>query len=173
MSTSNEIPRMSRVIAAIVDMLILGPVIILTSNLINSDTSRTIIQSLISLTFTFYRIGAHHLFGQTLGKYITHIKVIDGSTKTLRISLARSLQRDSPLLIFGIRQIILMPTVLRSTESIALLIGAIFVLIAVLWYATNLWIILFASSGLTYYDRWCGTTVVRVSTASANTEQRL
>jgi uncharacterized RDD family membrane protein YckC len=120
-----------------------------------------------------YRVAAHHLWGRTLGKLLCSILVVSRSAM-VRPSLRHSLIRESVLGVGVISDVILtLGLVMTSfSEPIILSLAALAGLIAVVWYLGNLLAILFQSSGLTYYDRWFGTAVIRVSSASAGAEQK-
>src|SRR5688500_17287016 len=104
MSLNNSLEKYqtigSRCVALIIDSIVLIPLWGLGS-LINSSVGSTslstfVISTLASLTAVFYNILMHALFGQTLGKMLVKVKVLDISE--VPINLGQAAIRSLPQL---------------------------------------------------------------------------
>src|SRR5688500_11811967 len=105
MSLNNSLDKYqtiaSRIVALIVDSIVLIPLWVLSS-LINSAAGSTslstfIVSTLSSFTAVFYVILMHAFFGQTLGKILMKIKVVDISE--VSVNLGQAAMRSLPQLI--------------------------------------------------------------------------
>jgi uncharacterized RDD family membrane protein YckC len=88
---------LKRVGASIVDGIVFMPLLLIDQWLFsNTDNNAVLILWTVFTTFLtlFYSIFAHYKYGQTIGKWVTGVKVLDISeTKTL--SIRQSILRDS------------------------------------------------------------------------------
>ena len=95
---------LKRLGAAIVDGIVFMPLLLVDQWLIGkTDNNSLIISWTIFTTFLslFYSIFAHYKYGQTIGKWVAGVKVLDISeTKTL--TLRHSILRDSFYLVIEI-----------------------------------------------------------------------
>jgi uncharacterized RDD family membrane protein YckC len=94
-----------RCVALIVDTIVLIPLTVFGSYLVNyfDKSSLTIfsVSSLLGLLSVFYYILMHALFGQTLGKMLMKVKVVDISQSPINLGQAaiRSLPQMIPVII--------------------------------------------------------------------------
>ena len=86
-----------RIWAGIVDIIVFMPFLLVDRFLISQTTNDYIIINWEAFTFfspILYRIVAHCKYGQTIGKWVAGVKVLDIS-ETRTISLGQSILRDS------------------------------------------------------------------------------
>jgi uncharacterized RDD family membrane protein YckC len=95
---------LKRLGAAIVDGIVFMPLLLVDQWLLGkTDNSSLIISWTIFTTFLslFYSIFAHYKYGQTIGKWVTGVKVLDIS-ETSTLTLRQSFLRDSFYLVIEI-----------------------------------------------------------------------
>lgn len=94
-----------RILASIIDgvMLSLPPLIIFAN--IDNKTFALYFFNLYSIIPVLYFVLCNYYYGQTLGKNVLDIKVVDNSTEQ-NINLKQAILRDSPLIILTILALI-------------------------------------------------------------------
>jgi uncharacterized RDD family membrane protein YckC len=95
---------LKRLGAAIVDGIVFTPLLLVDQWLLgNTDNNSLVISWTIFTTFLslFYSIFAHYKYGQTIGKWVAGIKVLDIS-ETRTLTLRQSILRDSFYLVIEI-----------------------------------------------------------------------
>jgi uncharacterized RDD family membrane protein YckC len=101
MQTEKYRTGLKRLWAAIVDSIIFMPLLLVDKWLFTSGKNNSLLTSWIIFT-TFlpivYSIFLHYKYGQTIGKWVAGIKVLD-ATETKNISIKQSIARDSVYLI--------------------------------------------------------------------------
>ncbi|MEX6690166.1 RDD family protein [Danxiaibacter flavus] len=87
--------------AAVVDGIVFMPILLVDRYLITSATNKFVLltwQTFSIFIPVFYSIIAHYKYGQTVGKWVTGVKVLD-VTETRNISLQQSFLRESVYLL--------------------------------------------------------------------------
>jgi uncharacterized RDD family membrane protein YckC len=101
MQTEKYRTGLKRLWAAIVDSIVFMPLLLVDKWLFTSGKNNSLLTSWIIFT-TFlpivYSIFLHYKYGQTIGKWVAGIKVLD-ATETKNISIKQSIARDSVYLI--------------------------------------------------------------------------
>jgi uncharacterized RDD family membrane protein YckC len=97
MDTEKYQTGLKRIWAAIVDGIVFMPFLLVDRFLISPTTNEYLIISWQTFTVfipIFYSIIAHYKYGQTIGKWVACVKVLDIS-ETKTINLQQSILRDS------------------------------------------------------------------------------
>lgn len=113
---------LKRIGAAIVDGIVFMPLSLVAQWLLNNSNNAIIISWSVFTTFLilFYSIFAHYKYGQTIGKWVAGVKVIDIS-ETKPLTLRQSIMRDSFYLtveIVGLLYFLFLRLQIGSTEHI-------------------------------------------------------
>lgn len=153
--------------AAIIDTLVFAPLII--ADKLIRDTFENKIGILLWLTIItaitiLYSVYFHLKFGQTVGKMVAKVKVVDIS-ETKNISLKQALLRDSVYIIFEIIRLgyfatlimkFLMPTsnLLEDYDDFGMIISLV-------WVGLELTSMLTNSKKRAIHDFLAGTVVIR------------
>ncbi len=77
--------------AEIIDGIIFLPLVFLMPDNADKSIFWVVFQSGVYLT---YSIIGHHKYGQTIGKYLTQVKVVPNNDETKLLSLEQSIKRD-------------------------------------------------------------------------------
>jgi len=109
----------TRLLAAIVDELILIPLSIAFGYIeVNSIPSFITVSFSYSLLYAGYFIYSHFKFGQTVGKRLFSIKVVNVFDEKNHISLLQSLKREGVLLMFDVVLLVYFSIEVMKTNNI-------------------------------------------------------
>jgi len=126
--------------ASLIDGLLFAAILYIECLLfgVEYDSKDRFLQALNGLQFSLYAIVMHGMFGQTLGKMLTQVKVLNNETED-KINLLQALRRESVSLALNaswVIMIITITTIYEMTgsipESLAYSVIA-FGLIALIW----------------------------------------
>ncbi|WP_445427997.1 RDD family protein [Alishewanella sp. HL-SH05] len=154
--------------AAIIDGLLFTLILYIESLLFGIEYSNqnTLLHAFNGLQLSIYTLVMHGYFGQTLGKMITKVKVLDHASESA-ISLKQALRRESVNLALNIIYISLLLTValsivtsgtISSTLTVAIMSFAVF---AVVWSISEFVTMLFNHKRRALHDFIGKTVVVR------------
>lgn len=91
-----------RLLAAIIDGIILYPISFLDSFYTNKSVPLFVMGTLaVAVIYLFYFVFSHAKFGYTIGKKVTGLKVLDVSESRL-ITVKSSMLRESPLVVINL-----------------------------------------------------------------------
>jgi len=130
------------------------------------DTQDKFLQALNGVQFAIYAIFMHGLFGQTLGKMVMNVKVLNHDTET-EININQALRRESVNLLLNISWVLIILAVavsleLSGTISKSLSYGVIgFGILAMAWGISEFVTMLFNDKRRAIHDYIGKTVVVR------------
>lgn len=99
--------------AGIIDGLIFLPLVLLMPDNADKSIFWIIFQNVLSLA---YSIIGHHKYGQTIGKRLTFVKVVQNNDETKLISLEQAIKRDLISIIFVLAEVFVIALSLADTE---------------------------------------------------------
>jgi uncharacterized RDD family membrane protein YckC len=132
---------------------------------------------IIALVTIVYSVGLHARFGQTLGKRITSVRVIDLS-ETRGLTLRQALRRDIGLIVFTAAAFVyeVMTTTLGHQAGAARIADGLLTLASILWFLIEIVTMIGNSKRRALHDLIAGTVVVRTDevtwTADAPVEEK-
>lgn len=155
--------------AALIDGLLFAVILYIECLLfgVEYDSRDRFLQALNGLQFSLYAIVMHGMFGQTLGKMITQVKVLNNETED-KINLLQALRRESVSLALNASWVIMLitiATIYEMTGSIpeGLAYGVIaFGIIALIWGISEFITMLFNKKRRALHDFIGKTVVVRI-----------
>jgi uncharacterized RDD family membrane protein YckC len=157
-----------RIFAAIVDGIVLiCPYLAVTLNAMKFQNMDLVIATAIVFPFAgiAYSVFGHYFFGQTLGKAIVNIKVVDHSTYS-KLTWRQALLRDSPSLISQIAGSIIYALVTTNiiqsnniTESITEFLEAV----TTYWFWAEFITMLFNKKRRAIHDFIAETAVIKTT----------
>jgi uncharacterized RDD family membrane protein YckC len=151
-----------RVGASILDSFILAPVswiIALVFILVDSSPAMTAVSSaLVGIISVFYNILTHNLYGQTVGKLVAKVKVLDDSEKS--INFGQAVLRSFPQLIIAMFAVSF-STADKSAADSARFIGTIIYWLFGLFLVADVIICLSNEKHRALHDFIAGTVVVK------------
>lgn len=162
-----------RLWAGFVDSLVLWPLAFVLTLTLQLDIPlwlSIIVWFLQSLIWVAYSVYMHGKYGQTIGKMVTKVKIIDAKTHN-PISFRHAIVRDSiPILIIIISEVYLAYHLATGTISIDDLIkgesgtgAGWFLLIFAGWYLAEIITMLTNSKRRALHDFLAGTVVIRTN----------
>lgn len=108
---------LKRLGATLIDAVIFLPVLFLSNELFGPDPEKSIGWQIIQNGLYYgYSIIGHTLYGQTIGKRITSIKVVQNEDETKLLTFYQSFMRDSIGVAFFLLQIIILVFNYGDTE---------------------------------------------------------
>jgi len=131
---------------------------------IDSDAQPESLQALNGVQLSVYVIFMHGLFGQTIGKMIMNVKILDHATES-DIGIKQALRRESVNLIINIiwaSMVIFLAASIEATGSITVTFASIvvgFTLLAAIWGIAEFITMLFNNKRRAIHD-FIGRTVV-------------
>ena len=152
--------------ASFVDSLVVWPLHIILDFIQKPDSSVWLlltVSSLRSLLWIIYSIYLHGTYGQTIGKMVTRVKIVDAETHS-SISFRHAIMRDSVptlfIIAFTVYQAYYFAIGTMSVPSRGL---ALFNSIFLLWYAVELLTMLTNEKRRALHDFIASTLVVRTN----------
>jgi uncharacterized RDD family membrane protein YckC len=126
-----------------------------------------------SLSFDIYSVAMHTRYGQTLGKMVMGVKVLDISER--KLSLRQALLRDCVPIIFDLLIIYEgLPAVVsgasRADATELSLVMEVAAYGSLLWFAAELLTMLFSSKRRALHDFIAGSVVIRIGEAGVVTK---
>ncbi len=108
---------LKRLLAAIIDGILLYPISFLESLYMNKGVSLFAVGTLaVTSAYLFYFILLHAKYGHTIGKKITGLRVLDISESRL-INFKKSILRESPLIVINLGIILYVITFFNADLS--------------------------------------------------------
>lgn len=152
---------LERFFALFIDGFILWVVALLLSLVdISQGILSTIIQIIASIAPYVYNICLHGYSGQTIGKYLTGVKVYDKS-EVVQISYYQAFLRDIVPLVTLVSSYLLSLFV-TSNVMIALALGFIFAFLLFIWAILEIVTMLFNEKRRALHDLIAGTVVLKL-----------
>jgi uncharacterized RDD family membrane protein YckC len=162
-----------RFVALIIDYLLLIPIMYsslqlkpyLFENGFSADLSTFVVTKLSLILYTLYYVLMHGFFGQTLGKMVVGVKVVD--TADVKINIGQSLIRSLPQIILiiitlGFNSRYLMSGETNQKESqIAAAVESLLSIAVLLWTVLNIIVTLSSNKHEALHDLFAGTVVVK------------
>ena len=99
--------------AGIIDGIIFLPLVFLTPENADKSIPWIILQNGL---YIIYSIIGHHKFGQTLGKRLTFVKVVQNNDETKLLSFEQAFKRDLISIIFVVTEILVIALNLAETD---------------------------------------------------------
>lgn len=156
-----------RAVALLLDSVLLLPIGILDEWVKSLALPREIFYILIfgiNMAGTVYFITMHGLFGQTVGKMLMKVKVLDVSESPLKFRQA--ILRDLPQILFVIGSFVFMSSALLSTEEAAAESSDYFrhplVILMLIWGFADIAVFFTNEKYRALHDYIAGSVVVRI-----------
>ena len=99
--------------AGIIDGIIFIPLIYLMPDNADKSIFWVLVQIVVYLT---YSIVGHHKYGQTVGKRLTFVKVVENNNETKLLSLEQAIKRDIISVIFVLAEVSVIAFNLADTD---------------------------------------------------------
>jgi len=148
-----------RFVAAFVDSLILAPVNLVISFATiffsSSATAVAVSSAVVGLISVFYYILAHYYYGQTVGKILAKVKVLDDSEK--QINFGQAVLRSFPQLIMAMFAVSF-STAEKGTTGI---VGTLIYWLVMIFSIADVLVCLLNEKRRALHDFIAGTIVVR------------
>lgn len=155
---------LKRLGAAIIDGVIFLPILFLSNELFGPDPERSIGWQIIQNGLYYaYSIIGHTLYGQTVGKRLTSIKVVQNVDETKLLSLRQAFLRDSIGVLISLLQLFILVFNYGDTE-----IGQIIIFVSTfLWIVAEMVTMLFNNKRRSVHDYIAKSVVIRTNANSA------
>ncbi|MDT0593223.1 RDD family protein [Glaciecola petra] len=158
-----------RLFAAIIDGIIFAFILYVESLVfgVEDSTQDILLQALNGVQLAIYAIFMHGYFGQTIGKMIMEVKVLNHDTET-EINVKQALRRESVNLVLNISWVIIILVVATSLEmsgtiSVGLSYAVIgFGILVMVWGISEFVTMLFNDKRRALHDYIGKTVVVRI-----------
>ncbi len=155
-----------RILAILLDNILLLPLTIVDQYARGIDLARgqmLVLLFIISVSYSIYFILMHRLFGQTVGKMLMKVKVLDLAES--RISLRRAVLRDlPPIFLLAAMFIFTDPLAVVNPDAepdARLILNNPIALIQTIWAITDLIFFLTTKRHRALHDLIAGTIVIR------------
>lgn len=99
--------------AGIIDGIIFIPLIYLMPDNADKSIFWVLVQNVVYLT---YSIVGHHKYGQTVGKRLTFVKVVENNNETKLLSIEQAIKRDIISVIFVLAEVSVIAFNLADTD---------------------------------------------------------
>ncbi|MBX3252957.1 MAG: RDD family protein [Chitinophagaceae bacterium] len=157
-----------RLAATIIDTIIFLPVLFLSNELFGPNPEKSIGWQIVQNGLYYsYSIIGHALYGQTIGKRLTSIKVVQNENESILLSFFQSFMRDSIGVTIFLMQIFILVFNYGDTPIGEQIIS----LSTLVWIIAEMVTMLFNSKRRSIHDYIAKSVVIKLKVSSKRTVQ--